>query len=189
MSVFADAIRADGASMVTELLCWSDYYDSIISPFYSYSTGKTTDTSRDNMITSRDINGDGEIEIPVDKSVSGLPDGVAAQSWVGYESTVLKHRTYSYAVKNDGYLIVLDDDLFSKAYVKYDSSKRQLDVTDGKKKAFSIITVMRTEYNSNDYSGYTEINSDSGLVYLCSISSNSDINITADDIKNIFRTY
>ena len=189
MSVFADAIRANGASMVTELLCWSDYYDSIISPFYSYSTGRTTETSRDNLITSRDINGDGEIEIPVDKSVSGLPDGVTAQSWVGYESTVLKHRIYSYAVKSGGYLLVLDDEIFAKAYVKYDSSKRQLDITDGKDKAFSIITVMRTEYNSNNFSDYTEICSDSGLVYLCSVSNNSKINVTVDDVKNIFRAY
>lgn len=189
MGVYADAIRANGASMVTELLYWSDYYDSIISPFYSYSTGKTSETSRDNMITSRDINGDGEIEIPVDKAVSGLPDGVTAQSWVGYESTVLKHRIYSYAVKSDGYLIALDDKLFAKAYAEYDSSKRELTITDGKKKAFSIITVMRTDYNSKDYSGYTEIISDSGLVYLCSAESNSDIKLTVDDIKNMFSTY
>lgn len=189
MSVYADAIRANGASMVTELLYWSDYYDSIISPFYSYSTGKTTETSRNNMITCRDINGDDEIEIPVDKSVSGLPDSVTAQNWVGYESTVLKHRAYSYAVKSDGYLIVLDDELFSKAYIEYDSTKRQLDVTDGMNKAFSIITVMRTDYNSDDYSDYTEISSDSGLVYLCSVTDNSIINVTVDDVKNIFRAY
>ncbi len=121
--------------------------------------------------------------------MSGLPDGVTAQSWVGYESTVLKHRIYSYAVKSDGYLLVLDDEIFAKAYVKYDSSKRQLDITDGKDKAFSIITVMRTEYNSNNFSDYTEICSDSGLVYLCSVSNNSKINVTVDDVKNIFRAY
>ncbi len=189
MSVFADAIRANGASMVTELLYWSDYYDSIISPFYSYSSGKTAETSRDNMITSRDINGDGEIEIPVDKSVSGLPGEVTAQSWVGYESTVLKHREYSYAVKRDGYLLVFDDDLFSKAYIEYDSDKRQLNVTDGKDNIFSIITVMRANYDSADYSDFTEIYSDSGLVYLCNCNGNSEIKLTIDDIKSIIRTY
>ena len=189
ISVYADALRANGASMVTELIYWSDYYDSIISPFYSYSTGKTAETSRDNTITSRDINGDGEIEIPVDKAVSGLSDGVDAQSWVGYESTVLKHRVYSYAVKSDGYLIALDDKLFSKVYAEYDSSKREFSLTDGENKVLSIITVMRTDYNSNDYSDYTEIISDSGLVYLCSINSNSDFNLTVDDIKNMFSTY
>lgn len=189
MSVFADAIRANGASMVTELLYWSDYYDSIISPFYSYSTGKTTETQRDNLITCRDINDDGIIEIPVDKSVGGLPNEVTAQSWDCYESTVLKHRIYSYAVKRDGYLLVFDDDLFSKAHIKYDSAERKLDVTDGKDNIFSIITVMRANYSSADYSDFTEIYSDSGLVYLCNANGNSAIKLTVDDIKDIIRTY
>ena len=48
---------------------------------------------------------------------------------------------------------------------------------------------MRTEYNSNNFSDYTEICSDSGLVYLCSVSNNSKINVTVDDVKNIFRAY
>lgn len=189
MSVFADAVRANGASMVTELLYWSDYYDSIISPFYSYSTGKTVETSRDNMITSRDINSDGEIEIPLDKSVDGLPGEVTAQSWVAYESTVLKRRTYSYAVKRDGYLLVFDDDLFEKAHIQYDSETRQLNVTDGKDNIFSIITVMRANYNSSDYTEFTEIYSDSGMVYLCSVDDNAGIKLSVDDIKSIIRTY
>lgn len=37
-SIYADALCADGSSMVTEFIYWSDYYNSIISPFYSYST-------------------------------------------------------------------------------------------------------------------------------------------------------
>lgn len=66
--IYADALCADGSSMVTEFIYWSDYYNSIISPFYSYSTGRTKETIRSSQVTCRDIDGDGCIEIPEDTS-------------------------------------------------------------------------------------------------------------------------
>lgn len=187
MSVYADAIRSDGNSMVTELLYWSDYYDSVISPFYSYSTGKTRDTSRNNLIISRDIDNNGEIEIPVDKSVKGLPKQLSAQNWVGFGKTVLNHRMYSVACKEDCYLLTLDDDLFSKAQFAYDADKRELTVSSDEKELFKIITVIKTAYNSVDYNGYTEIFSDSGFVYLAKISSTDDFSL--DELKKAVRRY
>ena len=50
--------------MLTEIIHWSDYYNTIVSPFYSYSTGVTKRTTRSAMLSSRDINDDGKIEIP-----------------------------------------------------------------------------------------------------------------------------
>lgn len=189
ISVYADAVKSNGDSMVTELLYWSDYYDSIISPFYSYSSGKTRDTSRNNMIVSRDINDDGLIEIPVDKPVKGLPNQISAQNWVAYDNTVLNHRAYSIACKRDGYLIVVDDDMLDKFSFAYDEDKRELSADYGDTQVFRILTVIKSNYSTNDYSDYSEIFSDSGFVYLAYVNAESETEITIDDLKSSIRPY
>lgn len=185
--VYADAVKSNGDSMVTELLYWSDYYNSIISPFYSYNSGKTRETSRNNMIISRDINNDEFIEIPVDKSVKGLPNQISAQNWVAYDNTVLNHRAYSVACKRDGYLIVIDDDLLDELTFSYDEEKRELSADYEDKQAFKILTVIKSSYNSSDYKDYSEIFSDSGFVYLAAVHAESEI--TIDDLKSNIRPY
>ncbi len=188
-SVYADAVRSDGNSMVTELIYWSNYYDSIVSPFYSYSTGRTKETARSSMISSKDIDGDGVIEIPTDEDVSSLPEQITAQSWVKYESTVLKHKCYSYSCKRDGYSLIVDDKLFSKVNVEYDNDRRELTVLNDEQVCFGIVTVLKSAYNPSEYKDYEEIFSNSGFVYLAKTDENSDINITIDDLKNMIKSY
>ncbi len=188
-SVYADAIRNDGVSMVTEFIYWSDYYDSIVSPFYSYSTGRTTDTARNCMINSADINGDGIIEIPLDFSVSSLPSQITAQSWTAYENTVLKTKCYSVSCKRDSYCIILSRDYLESLKFDYDTDQRTLTVYNGKQKCFEILTVLKSAYNAADYSGYTEIFNNSGFIYLAKADENSDIDITVDDLKDMIKPY
>lgn len=189
VSVFADAVKSNGDSMVTELLYWSNYYDSVISPFYSYSTGKTRDTSRNNMIISRDIDGNGSIEIPADKSVKGLPNQLTAQNWVDYDSTVLKHCAFSVACRRDGYLIVINDDLFDKLAFRYDEDRRELSAVLDDTELFRIMTVIKSSYNSDNFADYYEIFSDSGFVYLAAVNSTDENVITVDDLKSCIKPY
>lgn len=188
-AVYADAVCADGATMVTELLYWSDYYDSVISPFYSYSTGKTKETYRINKISSRDIDGDGSIEIPTDKKVSGLPKGITAQSWTDYKNTVLNHKAYSYACEKDGYFLILDDSYFSEIDISYDSEKRCMTGKVGNETVFEILTVLKSGYNISEFKGYTEIYSDSGFAYLAKVSDNSRLKITVDYLRDNIKPY
>lgn len=189
ISIYADAVRSNGGSMVTELLYWSNYYDSVISPFYSYSTGRTKDTTRSNMINSRDIDGDGEIEIPLDRSVSSLPEEITAQNWVSYANTVLNHNTYSIACEKDCYLLVLNDEAFSKLKFSYSSDLRELTAKNGNEEVFKILTVIKSGYDSSKFADYTEIYSDSGFAYLAKVNGQSAVKISIDDIKNSIRTY
>ena len=189
LCVYADGVCSDGKSMVTEFLYWSDYYDSVISPFYSYSTGKTSDTSRNNLIICRDINGDGFIEIPLDDDSLNLPEGITAQNWVSYERTVLNSKAYSIACKNDGYLLMLSKDLLSQAKFIYDSKNRELKAFDGDNEIFSILTTIKSSYDSDDYSGYTQVMSDSGLVYLACVNSDNSFKLNIDTISTSIKTY
>lgn len=193
VSIYADALKSDGNSMVTELLYWSNYYDSIVSPFYSYNTGRTKDTSRSSLIECKDINSDGVIEIPLDKSISGLPKHITAQSWVVYENTVLNHKCYTYSCKRDGYSFLVDDSRFSKLSVKYDSDSRRLSLcsTKDNKECVSIITVIKSAYDSQAESlkGYTQVFDNSGYIYLAKVNSSADVKFTVEEIGNMIKPY
>lgn len=189
VSVYADAVRADGTSMVTELIYWSNYYDSIVSPFYSYSTGKTSDTTRKSMINSKDIDGDGVVEIPTDANVSGLPNHITAQEWKIYGNTVLSSKCYTISCKRDSCSLLMSKSQINDYSFKYDTNSRTLSVYNGEQKCFDIVTVFKTAYEPENYSGYTEIFSNYGFVYLAKTDTNSDVNITVDDLKNMIKPY
>ncbi len=193
MSIYADALKSDGNSMVTEFIYWSDYYDSIVSPFYSYDTGETYETTRNSILCCRDIDDDGFIEIPIDKSIDSLPTQITAQSWSVYENTVLKHKCYTYTCKRDSYSLMINDRDFSKLKVKYDSESRILSLIskEGNEECFSIITMIKSAYNPSEINlqGYTEILSNSGFVYLAKINKKADIQFTVDNLKTMIKPY
>lgn len=193
MTVFADAIKSDGSSMVTELIYWSTYYNSIVSPFYSYSSGRTKETSRNNLVTCRDIDNDGAFEIPTDASFSKLPADISVQNWKEYANTVLLHKCYSISCKRDGIIVVIPDDIFKKIKVEYNSEERKIKVVSKKdnQDIFEIVTLIKSSYDSKDerYAGYTNILSDSGFVYLVKTNPKSDIQFDLEALKEMIKPY
>lgn len=193
ISVYADAVKSDGASMVTEFIYWSDYYNSIVSPFYSYNSGRTAKTSRSCIMNSKDIDGDSVVEIPTDKISENLPKQITAQNWLVYQNTILIHKCYTYSCKRDAYSLLIDDDMFSDLSVDYDNEKRILSVksSDGETECFSIMTVIKSAYNSDspEFDGYTQIFDNSGFVYLARINEESDAGFTMDALKNMIKSY
>ena len=194
MTVFADAVKSDGSSMVTELIYWSDYYNSIISPFYSYSTGKTTQTTRSNSITCRDIDEDGNIEIPTDENISNLPAELRVQNWMKYGNTVLSHRCYSISSKRDGIIIVIPDKAFKEIKLEYNSNERMISAytKEDNKKLFDIVTIIKASLDGskNKYDSYTEVFSNSGFVYLADITPDAeDYGIDKKTLANMIKPY
>ena len=190
-SVFVDALKTDGQSMVTELIYWSDYYNSIVSPFYSYDTGKTADTTRKNLIRSRDIDNDKTTEIPLNVAKKNLPKEIGAENWMYYKNTVLNHKCYSFSCAKDKYILVVKDSEFKKLTVKYDGNDRQLTAytNRGKQECFKIKTVISAGYDPSEYAGYTQIFSNGGFIYLASVNSKSDLAISIDDLKSMIKSY
>lgn len=190
--IYADAVNSNGVQMHTEVIYWSDYYDSIISPFYNYSTGVTKGTSRKAMMTSRDINNDGVIEIPLDASKKKLPANVEAINWKQYNNSVLKHKAYSIAIQKDNYQLVIPDEEFEKISVEYDSGNSVLTVTDNEKNTvFTVAAVLKSQYDekSADYSQYTQIMDGEGYVYLAKAENDAKVKITAEDLKSMIKSY
>lgn len=190
--IYADAVKANGNQMLTEIIHWSDYYGTIISPYYSYSTGITKNTTRSAMMTCRDINDDGLIELPLDADFDDLPDEVYAVRWNQYDNSVMTHICYSLAVEKDNYQLVIPDDVFNEISVSYSAENAELTVTDEKDNTvFKIISMLKPHYNEApaDYSEYEEIMSNSGYIYLAAAGSDSDIKITTEDLKSMIKPY
>lgn len=183
--VYADALSLDGSSMLTEVVYWSNTYNTIISPFYSYSTGLTKDTSRHCMVPSMDVNNDGLIEIPTDKKVRKLPDEIMAVDWKIYKNTTLIHTDYSLLVKDDGYQVIISDKYIDNIIVGYDKENSVLSVYDknSKQEVFSITPALKANFDESNYPGFSVILEDSGYYYLARINEASDYSITFDELK------
>ena len=190
--VFADAVKTDETQMLTELIIWSDYYDEIIAPYYSYSTGTTGNTTRKSMLSSMDVNGDGYIELPLDAEDITLPNQVEAINWKQYRNSVLRHVCYTLAVKKDDYQVLIPDNIFTEISVSYNTENSEMIVNDKNGKlVFSIIFLLKSQYNDDPaaYADYTEMMSDSGYIYLAVCGNDSDIKLTTDDLKSMIKSY
>lgn len=190
--VYADAVKSNGSQMLTEIVMWSDYYDTIISPFYNYSTGITKETTRSLKLNSQYINGNGNIAIPLDSDKKGVPAQVEAAEWKYYSEDALKHLCYSVAVEKDGYQLIISDDIFDDIIISYDARNSSLTVSDeDKKELFTVTALLKSLYDENKetYSDYSEIMNDSGYIYLAACSNDSDIKISTDDLKSMIKSY
>ena len=189
--VYADAIGSNGSSMLTEIIRWSDGYNAIISPYYSYNSGRTTDTTRSIMISSRDINGDKRMDVPIDdKSVKNLPKGVASLNWRTYDDGPMVHTCYSLLPKNDGYLVVVPDKYISKISVRYDAAQKLMTVISrkDKKEVFSVRPVLKVRYSKEKYSGYQIMFEEKGYYYLAKTGDSTAIKMSLDELKQQVRS-
>ena len=174
--------------MTTEVIYWSDIYDTIISPFYSYSTGITEETTRKLLVPSMDVNNDKEIEIPSVYKLK-LPKQVAALNWMKYKNTTLVHSCYSLYAKNNNYTVVLDNDVFKKVTAEYNEKTNEMTVVNKNngKKVFSVVPVLKAIYRSSNFSGYTVVMEKSGYYYLAKIGDDTDIKMNIDTIKSCIK--
>lgn len=187
--VYADAIGSSGNTEFTEVLYYSDMYSSIVSPFYSYSSGTTTGTSRSCLINSMDINSDGTIEIPTDADYDAFPTDIYSIDWMAYRNTVLVHTAYSLFVKNDGYTVVIPDDYLKKIKVEYDKDERELSVcsSSDNRLSFSVKPVLKAVYDEKSFDSYSVVCEQNGYYYLAKTSDNENIKVSLDDLKQFIK--
>lgn len=187
--VYADAIGSNGNSIRTEVIYWSNMYDSIVSPFYSYSTGRTSGTSRGCLVNSCDINEDERIEIPTDTTVKGLPKNIKPLNWKIYNKTILVHTNYSLYVKDDNYNVIIPDKYFKNISATYNKKTREMTVINKKTKTavFSVMPVLKAVYDENIYRGYDIILDKSGYYYLAKTSNDKEIKISIDELKQYIK--
>ncbi len=189
--IFADAVSSNVTQSLTEIIKYSDYYKTIISPYYSYSNAITAQTERNFLLTSMDINDDGLIEIPLEADFETSGE-VTAVDWRNYNGTMLTHSCYSLAVLSDGYQVVIPDSYIADNLitVKYSSKNSKLTLKDtDNNTVFEIVSVLSTVYqqNQDEYEKYFELYSNSGYVYLAKIGNSENIEIGKDDLTKMIK--
>lgn len=182
--IYADALGSSGDSKLTEIIYYSDIYDSIVSPFYSYSSGVTSGTSRSCLINCDDINSDGHIEIPTDDKV--FADSIMGIDWKIYKSSILIHCAYSLFVKDDRYSILIPDELYKNINAQYNKESREISVLDGNNEiAFSVKPVLKASYKEENEKDYEVVFEQSGYYYLAKCYNNSNISIDIEQLKEL----
>ena len=184
--IYADAIGSDGSSMLSEIIYWSDTYDTIVSPFYSYSTGLTQDTKRNAMVECLDIDYDGRIDIPTDRKIEKLPKQIRAVDWKVYKNTTLIHTAYSLLAQGDMYVAIIPDDIIDDISVSYDMNTHEMSVlnSDTKKTVFSVMPVLKATYTEEKYPSYTKVMESSGYCYLVKKGNDKRIAVPIKELKN-----
>ncbi len=189
--VYADAVKSDGTQMLTEVIYWSDYYDTIISPFYSYSSGVTSATSRSAMMNCADIDDDGIIEIPTDAQKDSMPADVLAVEWNKYNDSVLVKTCSSLVVVKDEYQLIIPDEYFDKIRVAYSPDNSLLTVTDENDSVlFTVMCVLKAHYDesSSAYSGYAVVEENAGYVYLSQTGESGGSDFSEQAVRSMLKT-
>ncbi len=130
--LYVDALKSDDTT-ITELI----YYDEagLHAPFYDAATGTTTVTGRAGGLTVRDVDGDGQMEIPVsrpfaeeERPAEHITGHLTVwQSW-DYATRTFRDKLITVANPTDGYLVVLDETRAAQTATRYDPERHTLEL-------------------------------------------------------------
>ena len=116
--------------MVTELIYWDGSF--LRAPFYDRLKNRNDLTFREAALPSMDINGDGQIEWPIIKTVLGYKDyetdRIWPTKWYGWDIKAEKVKEVFSCIINmtDGYYFETDNDWDSLFTLSYDMQTRAL---------------------------------------------------------------
>ncbi len=187
--IFADAVSSNMAQSLTEIIKYSDYYSTIISPFYSYATASTSDTVRTFVMNSTDLDGDGSVEIPLDADFNA-GKYVKAVEWKNYDGNALKHSCYSLALLDDAYQVFVPDSYIddSMISVKYNSKDSVMTIEDmSGNSVLKVRKVLTSDYqqSDSDFEGYFELFNVSGYTYLAKCGKSKEIPLAEEEIMQM----
>ncbi len=189
--IYADAVSSDNSVMVTELIFWSDEYNSIVSQFYSYSSRTTSETERSALVCSMDIDNDKSLEIPIDYSIKKLPKDINAVEFMDYRDRLLKHNSYALCAEKDKYIFVVPDEYIDRIAVKYVKQTREMIIFNksSDKAVLSVKPVLKATYQENDYPEWFKVHEASGYYYLAKSGNDSKIKFTKEQISDYINSF
>lgn len=202
-----------GGTYVTEVLFWDSKKKLLESPFYDAGTQTANYTQRSTSVTSRDINGDTLIEIPVVNPLPGysqpLPDDACAvTNWYRYDSAGNTMQRVMSMVMNQksGYWFLIPDMWRGKITVKVDRDTRSLtfyewvpasgSAASGSNSAGAVGTALlklqeftESEWNAGTVTtGFYKLQEKNAVVYAASIlQPDAPLALNINDVMNSFK--
>lgn len=192
--IFVDAIKGD-ISMSTEIIYWDSKLNGLTSPLLNPDTQSVISTIRSTRIESRDINGDGLIETPLQVSLFGTyttsstirdevsPGGSAVMNsstasvfltkWCSFSANnEFVPVAYSIINSSDYYIFNFKPEWVNRITIENNVENRvwtfyEIDKSNAMmgNKLFSIAAVPIAEWSEDKYSGDVKIAENNSLVY------------------------
>lgn len=195
-AVYIDEIKGVGA--ITEVLFVEK--NRLVNPLMNAESRETLATLRSAGITSKDINGDGIIEIPVQENVpsltkSSLNEKLYLTNWCSYNGETLTGQLTTMINSDDGYYYILSQKWAGQIAVLKDTDNRLREIyiynsenSLAGEMLVSFKTVTLADRSSEAYAEYSEITQDEISVYLCKISETAAAKgITLETIRENFK--
>lgn len=214
--IVLDGVKA-GGNYVTEVLFWDSTKKLLQSPFLDSGTQTANYTQRSTSVTSRDINGDTLIEIPIVNPLPGysspLPDeACAVTNWYRYDSVnnILQPVMSMVINQKSGYWFLIPEMWRGKVKVtvKVDREARSLTfykwipaagaaantANNAAAGAVSTGLLKLQEFTEQEWNagvvtkGFYKLKEKNGIVYAASILQPDDpMALNINDITNSFR--
>lgn len=193
-------------TLVTEIVYWDKRFNRLSTPLYDYEKKQTIITMRTTVISSKDINGDGTIEIPFTVTLQSpdpltRPEGNYYTVWQCYDEEARSFYPVVSTVINysDGYYIVVPDGWDNTVQFRIKNDTRNMvlygfvypegDINNRQEEKIAEIQVFSyAEWEkiaeSTDYQLIAEIN---GIVYAGRVEENdTGYAISFEELKNNF---
>ena len=195
--VYIDA--AKGAGLITEMLYFED--GALKNPFYDIENPEYSPTLRTSVVTCKDFDGDGVVEVPIMQALPvevefSVNEQAYLTKWCVFSDGEFVPKMYTLLNYNDGYYIELSEDMTDDITVVRVPEKRQrtifaYDYENDKflNELFHIRTVTPASFNAGNYAdeGYVKIGENESLVYLLKLSqSAAEYGYTEEKIREMF---
>lgn len=194
--VFVDCVKLSG-ELSTEIITYK--YNKLQNPLLQIPDKLSLKTIRPAGYYSKDINGDGIIEIPVTELMTGhenLPEDerLYMTSWLNLKDyyTLEKKFTGYYSI-NDGYQLVFPKRWQGIVTVKLDTATNEAvfykydgEITGFMTELMRIAVSPKTKTTDFVYNGYEVVGSNGQLDYLVKLPTNKrePLILTIDEVKN-----
>jgi len=175
-------------TIITEIL-YPETHDGTIYlkslPIVNGETGPINKTIRQSSLTSKDIDGDGTIEIPINSVFKGYEEKLETEqipmtNWYIYENNMLIRKYSSYYSITDGYAFILPMRWLDQVTVKIINEEvvfyKYDEIPDRQTELLKICVVSSSDaekiIKADEYAQYEQIYSYGDTVYLACIPKN-----------------
>ncbi len=196
-AIFVDAIKGKG--LITEVVFIKD--GKLFAPFINEASGQNILTQRETSVSAKDINGDGRLDIPTLKPISGVTGNDVSSSyitsWVNYNGTEI--FTVAHTIMNyiDGYYLTVPEEYVTTIGINRQTDARQrtfyiwnYEENLPETELFTIMVVTKDDWEKMPQSsGYFELDKDdAGYVYLGKVHSDDKgkTTVTKEQLKEMF---
>lgn len=192
-AVYIDAVKGSGT--LTEII-W--FEDGGLKSLYDGKAQATTATYRTTAVSSRDFDGDGIIDIPLQSLLLSTTDKedfdkVYVTDWSSFDGKKTKKSVSALMNYSDGYYVVIPENRQDRLHLarKTDSRLRifysynPLDKVQGEE-IFRILVISKRDYEGGKGEGYYLIAEKGELCFMARVIPDNELGFTEEELSENF---